>query len=622
MVEVMLAAAKEGAMKRRTVRAGGCLAALLGLGLMAWAAPPPADVAGLSKQLETAVASQSTSQVQKALEGLLEAGGEQAVSAVLKQVQRTYGKGSQSIYWQLVNGASGFRDKEALRALGAFVVKTGKKKGRAPIARDLMFGLENNSSPNTTEALGQIIRDKRVYDLQLMAADMLAQVHTTASVDILIEALKREEKGDPGLRRRIVSALSSITKEDMGDALNWIGWWEANRGKGLPKAGSVRSGGPYATSVLNRGRRKQFESLDKDPRRIVVISSRLPKVLPVGNPDVPGRDYDLDHMEKVLQGMKIPHTVALKMDFEKDPEKYLKHAWTILVNCNYIQTQCICKDCRRILGEKKRKGQAIGGKSNRLYGCPPECSVHDRRTYRLTKETVMKLKRWVDAGGYLFTEDWGIIEIVEVAWPSLVTSDKRVAPGGAGGQMSLNLVRECVVQIVPGKGMITRPILRGVFTRPRPPARDDGGDGKGTRQRRSDEEPTRPPSYKWKIDDESPAIRVNSQGAVSVLMRSEELGKKANGNDAVAVTFRAGKGKPWVKREKEGKRTLTGSSGKGWRRGRSRGRGLWKERLPGGRVLHVISHFGKQQSTKSDTFVLQNLILNFIIESNRQHGGS
>ena len=37
----------------------------------------------------------------------------------------------------------------------------------------------------------------------------------------------------------------------------------------------------------------------------------------------------------------------------------------------------------------------------------------------------------------------------------------------------------------------------------------------------------------------------------------------------------------------------------------------------GGRVLHVMSHFGKQKS-KVDEFALQNLILNFIMELNQR----
>ena len=54
--------------------------------------------------------------------------------------------------------------------------------------------------------------------------------------------------------------------------------------------------------------------------------------------------------------------------------------------------------------------------------------------------------------------------------------------------------------------------------------------------------------------------------------------------------------------------------------GKSRGKSHWRELQPGGRVLHVMSHFGKQQGSSEDTFVLQNMILNFIMESNRQHG--
>ena len=37
----------------------------------------------------------------------------------------------------------------------------------------------------------------------------------------------------------------------------------------------------------------------------------------------------------------------------------------------------------------------------------------------------------------------------------------------------------------------------------------------------------------------------------------------------------------------------------------------------GGRVVHVLSHFGKQQS-QDDEYALQNLLLNFLIEANER----
>lgn len=350
-----------------------------------------------------------------------------------------------------------------------------------------------------------------------------------------------------------------------------------------------------------------------------MISSRLPD----DHPKEPGKDYNLDHMEQILDGMKIPHKVVLKDNFNKNPEKYLKGAWTVLINCNYIQRQCICKTCRDLLAKKKNKG----AKKNRLYGCPPECSTHDQVTYRLSKETVMKLKKWVEAGGYLFTEDWGVIEVVEIAWPKLVTSDFKDNPQPGGTtKREATLVKTADVKIVPGKGMTSRPLLRGVFTRSRPPAReekksddsDDDESGTYVRPTTPKSDPAKPPSHQWHIDDESPAIKVESR-AVNVLMRSEDLKPLANGNDAVAVTFRAGRGKP--SSAARGKRKTTGGSSGGVLSGKSRGRREWAESLPGGRVLHVMSHFGKQQGTSDDTFVLQNLILNFIMESNKNHGG-
>ncbi len=584
----------------RTV--GLLLAAPAILASVALAAP---DVRSLGGELKKGVAGQSAERVQKALEGLIEIGGEDAVEAVVKVLGATARGGGEEIYWQLVSGASGFQDRPALAALGEFLVKKGK---RAPYGRDLLFGLENNGSPFVTAALGPVLEDGS-YDMQLMVADQLAMVRTVESVDLLVAALEREgDDGDPELRRRLLASLRTITKQEMGDALNWIGWWKANRKDGVPEPEAQPRAGQFASSTMNKDRAERLESATKDPRRIIVLSSKLPD----DHPKEPGRDYDLDHMEQVLSGMGIAHTVVLKAEFEAEPERYLEHAWTILINCNYIQTQCICKTCRELLAKATNKGP----KKNRLYGCPPGCSRHENVSYRLEQATVERLERWVEAGGYLFTEDWGLIEVIEVAWPELVTTQKIATKGPNGKEEEPTLVKSMTVQIVPGRGTTSQPILRGVFTRPRPPARepsDDDGDGEGgTRVRDLPTNPAKPPKHQWVIDDESPSIEVQDAGAVTVLMRSDDLAAVTGNDGAVAVSFRVGRGKP---RTSERDRPTTG----GTLEGKSRGKGAWSEDLPGGRVLHVMSHFGKQQGSQNDTFVLQNLILNFIVESNEQH---
>ncbi|RMG15039.1 MAG: hypothetical protein D6731_09255 [Planctomycetota bacterium] len=597
-------------MKR--IRLGAAVAPFAVLALCAVAPSPAhaADVKGLTAKLRKGLNSKNDEAVRGALEGLIDHGGEEALRPLLKLISKMGGAGADTSYWQLVHSAGGFRDRPALEALADFIIK----KKKAPYARDLLFALENNPSPNTAYALAKVL-EKGPYDLQLMAADQLAQVATTASVDALVAALEREgDKGDPALRRRIMAALATITKENMGDALNWIGWWKANRSKGLPEPEdpSERAGGT-ATTTLNKDRGRELESVRRNPNRIIVLSARRPD----DDPKDPGRDYNYDHMEGILTEMKIPHKVVLKEDFEEDPQKYLREAWTLLINCNNIQEQCICKECRRILAQRRAQGGSLGPKKNRLYGCPPDCPQgHDRVQYRLSDKTVQAIKRWVEAGGYLFTEDWGVVEVVEVAWPKLVTSNKRTTNDPAGNpQVERTLVKETVVPIMPGRGMTSRPLLRGVFTRPRPPAREDGDEADGgtrTRDLPPVENPTVAVRHKWKIDDESPSIHVVNPARVDVLMLSDQLGQLTGGDKAVAVNFRVGRGlPPGAKKRRKG--PVTG--------GKSRGRGLWSELLPGGSVLHCISHFGKQQHSRDDTFVLQNLILNFIMESNRQHGG-
>lgn len=581
------------------------------------AAAGAADVKQLSGNLKRAVGAQNAEQIQQAVEGLLDAGGRDALEAVLEHLPKLT-RASGTTYWQLVGGAAGFRDRAALEALGDYVVK----QKNAPFVRDLLFALENNTSPHTARALAKVL-EKGPYDLQLMAADQLARVRTVEGVDALIAQLKKEgDKGDPELRRRLMTSLQAITGENMGDSLNWIGWWEANRAKGVPaKAGEGGDGDDHAraglaSQTLDPNRKREFESLQRNPNRILVISSKRPDDAAKS----PGHDYNYDHMEAVLQQMDIAHTVVLKEHFEKDPDKYLKDAWTILVNCNNIQNQCVCKECSRLLTERKRQGANIGPTTNRLYGCPPDCPQgHDQVSFRMSKETVERLKKWVGEGGYLFTEDWGIVEVVEVGWPTVVKSSEKT---DAQGGKSVGTIAAMDVTIMPGRGLTSLPLLRGVFTRPRPPAVEpdpNAGDA-GTKTRDPGApSPAAPPSHRWKIDDESPSIKVVDQGAVTVLMESEDLQKAAGGDGSVAVTFRYGTGSP--RKQGEGAapdRVRTGGGG-GADAGKSRGRGEWAEEQRGGRVLHVMSHFGKQQGSRDDTFVLQNLILNFIMESNRLH---
>jgi len=624
-------------MKKRSAWLAGA-AAVVGLTLVgADALATPDDARTLGRRLKKAVGAQDSEAIQRVCEDLIALGGADGVEEVIDLIPKL-DRVDEDTYWQMISAATGFTDRAALAELGEFILK----EDREPYARDLLFTLANNPSPHTVAALGPILKEGP-YDLQLMAADQLALVETVPSVDALIDQLRDEgDDGDPGLRRRIMVALRSITGEAMGDPLNWIGWWEANRDSGLPdKERGGSEGGGLASSTLDPGRQNEFESLERNPKRIIVISSRLPDDWPHD----PGRDYNYDHMENVLSQMDIPHTVVLKADFNEEPRKYLEEAWTILVNCAQVNEHCICDHCRQNLG---------GAGGNRMFTCPASCpNDHPKFTYKINNDNgaLDMLKAWVEAGGYLFTEDWGLVEVLDETWPEMVSSQSSTEPGPDGNPTDvLRLIRALTdktdpesinqgghmdVKIAPARGATSLPLMRGVFNQPRQASREEdapeGDDDGGTRVRPTglggSESAAAVPDNTWMIDDESPPIGVHDRG-VRVLLESEELfgilaleGGRDNarrrrtgggGSSPVAVTFRVGRGDP-SKHNRDPERPRTGDD-----RGRSRGRGAWAEELQGGRVVHCLSHFGKQQGG-GDTFVIQNLILNFIMESNRQH---
>lgn len=188
-----------------------------------------------------------------------------------------------------------------------------------------------------------------------------------------------------------------------------------------------------------------------------------------------------------------------------------------------------------------------------------------------------KLKKFVEDGGYIFSEDWVLTEFLQEAWGHLVRAGQYL--------------HEQKVDVYPAPGATNEPIMRGVFIS-KASQIDKAIDGellKGEKWRTSPAEDVqktgeavrgalKAPSAEWMIDDESPWIEVLNKNEVVILMRSKALDKDPNvkGNDTVAFTFKAGKG----------------------------------------RILHVLSHFGRQNSAQGD-FDLQNMLLNFLMEAYR-----
>ncbi|MFP6738270.1 MAG: hypothetical protein VCD34_05970 [Planctomycetota bacterium] len=529
--------------------------------------------------------------LEASLEGIIEVGGKKSIAGLLK-LTNSVPLGSQTVYWSLLEGISSFVDKPALGELGSYIYKNKSKA----IARDLLHALQTSRTRNVVYALSPIIR-KGPDSLRLKAIKKLARVRNHEAVDVLVEVVEIEEKKSREEHTAVMVAaaegLTMITGQQFGtSAVNWGGWWKTNKDKPLRVSSHGNSSQATGTVVdhLSGLRKKGFIGLEKAPKKgIVVISAVYKKKI--------RRDLNNDHMEEVLRRMGIPHTVVHREDFDKFD---LRETGAILINCAQSNKFCICPTCK-----------PGGNRNNRLYRCTG-CDKHIVFDPSLTADSVEKIKKFVLAGGFVFSEDWIVKEFVEKAFPKFIEAGFKLPDHN--------------VTIAPVRGMATHPYLEGIYvareeneadnfdfglndledddgTADSDEGEDEGGEkGRTIVVKRGDDHTIAPELRKirhnWQIDDESFDLTIKNRARVVSLLGSSDV-KPRSADDKkkpisiVALAFRPGSGK-------------LASIGVG------------KSKTPPGTpgvVVQVLSHFGKQHSD-SDEFSLQNLLLNFLIDSN------
>lgn len=509
------------------------------------------------KDLRLAIRRNSISLAKSTLKHLVGMDNKAAFRLIVKYLRRVPSQ-QEKMYWLLVNAAASFHSEAVLKELARFILA----KKNSGFARDLVFALSQNPSTTTVIVLREVLKRGK-YDLRLMAADQLSNIREASAVDALLEGwrvIAKKGEGYRTLRGYILRALLAITGQSLGDRLElWQSWWKVNRGRDWK--GGEASGGKGGFRVgtvvgrLGGNRGSLFGSLKRlGSKRIVVIVGKCRRA---------GEDHNYDHIERTLERLEIPHTVVTKKDFAHYD---LKGVMAIILNCTLSWEHCICPNCK-----------ATGPTQNRLRTCGG-CDKHEIVVDRLTEGDVARIKAFVEGGGYLFTEDWGLVELVQRAWP------KRIVKAGKTTQ-------EDTVSISVSRGRSSHPYLRGIFGYRKKSSSSDSGVGRrgGHTVLRGVEEALEKVHHSWKVDAESPLIKIVNPYGVIPLLVSEELAKKYRGNGSVAVTFEVGRGK------------------------RKRYPGEIAD-MRGGRVLHVISHFGKQKS-EDDEYTLQNLLVNFLLEA-------
>ncbi|MAJ28570.1 MAG: hypothetical protein CMJ92_04105 [Planctomycetes bacterium] len=532
----------------------------------------------LRKLVQQAAMSGDASALAEVLRTLGRMPGRNATAAILSTASSLSKSQADDIYWFLLQGVAGFKGADAFTEMGEFVVRYKSK----PVARDLLNALRKSRSKYVNRVIRRVF-EFCPMDMQMMAVDIAAEVPVRRTIDVLMPILAREDAKEKGgkrpsteLKRSLISALEALTMQQLGDSLiNWKGWWERERSQGLKVIREDAESHESTTGLarpLDPVRARQFLGLeDLPPGKVLVIKGPRAKN---------GFDTNYDHIEHVLERISIPHTVIEKGEVEKSSFSF-KGVAAVFINCSHIHKFCQNPD--------HKPGEYTG---NRMHRCVGE-GAHDEVQFKMNKDAVDKIVRYVETGGYLFTEDWCLIEVLEIGFSRYLRSGSALDGGDFG--------------ITPEKGMTSHPLLRGVFVPPvdmsalrrkkydlddedddddakyDPAQEDDPGDvdldrgktGVGNSDLDAPEEIEDPDirlvEHRWKIDKESPSMDIQSK-KVQVLIDSEELRKEC-GEGAVAVTFPVKKG----------------------------------------RVIHVLSHFGKQSSSDNEA-TIENLLINFLLQ--------
>jgi hypothetical protein len=442
-------------------------------------------------------------------------------------------------------------------ALGELANFILKNSGK-PAARDAMAMVCNHGQKALLPLCLKVL-EAGVEDLKIMAVDHLIAIGDKSVVEPLIKALKANEKNAGDLKGRLGRALTVLTGQDYGDSVsNWLGWWDANKDKDWDVKGPEGGSTGTVTDGLDRSRHSEFEKLKKTGKLLVLQAGDRCKCK---------KNHDLDNIDRITSKMGLTTETIDKVDFETKALK-LEEYVAILANCTHIREHCCCPECK--------PGNYTG---NRLYQCVCPINKHDPYAYVLGEKGVAKIKKYVEGGGYLFAEDWCMEDFLGKAFGDYVTH---------GSVRS----EDETVPVLPKAGAASHPYLRKIFFKPPAETRDTLTE--------SDLERI---AHVWKIDKETRTIRVKDPKRVVTLLTSPHLEKYAQGDDAVAVTFEVTPpGAP------PRPATATGPEISQDRR-----------KMTGGRVLYVLSHFGKQESQK-DEYALQNLLINFLVEANERRG--
>lgn len=313
----------------------------------------------------------------------------------------------------------------------------------------LLDAVSRIDDPGCREAVGEAAAKDKMPRVRDLAIGLLGKARQPWAVETLIgllESFSRKKQFVP-LAQKVSAILSASTGHSIETVADWRKWWES------AKDGFQFPGDRKPSSATSRTAVKSvIERLEERDEAHFFSAMVAGDVIVVTG--------EADHVENVLKKLAIPHQI---IEREQLKDFVLKPTSVLIFNCH-------SKDV-------------------------------------LSAEALKKVGKFVAAGGYLFSSDWELQNVLLKSFP------RTIGQGPKTGNKGI------VVSIRPSEKNQAHPYLRDVFPL----------------------NPFKLEDFKWKIDSVSAIVRVPPGGKVLSLVESAELAKQYGGA-TVAATFRHGRG--------------------------------------------------------------------------------
>ncbi len=399
----------------------------------------------------------SLSSLTKRLERAIDFRSEKQIKDTFKELGKLDSSGAAKV---IIITTCKYRDLKlkdtAVAALISMKSKAAKKylykqvkSNKSWLVRCFLYSvLPKMEGEDAVEAFDAAIKSEKSARVFTYAVDELSEVKKPWAIDLMITLLEKFEKNPAGKTHAtyLIEALQIATGKGIEAGADWKNWWAASKAKFEFPKNDGKETEKGTTSVIQRIKKRKEDHYLKEIAEgdIIVVEGKF------------------DQVQNVLKELGIPYELVDRAEIQ---DLSLRKNTVLIFNC------------------------------------------HDTQENIIPGKTLQKIAKFVENGGYLFTSDWELQNVLQKGFKGRI------------GMSTLTQEKDLNVKIEPSQENFDHPFLRDVFPK----------------------DPFKLQNYRWKIDSASSTLRFSPKSKVYPLVVSKELGQKYS-NPTVAATFRHGRG--------------------------------------------------------------------------------